>query len=323
MFNRICSALHLGALTAPPQPLKGGYTHRMFRVDTEKGRYAVKLLNPEIMQRPDALDNFRTAENCEALLETAGLPILPALTIGGHRMQQVEGQYLYVFDYFDGRALGEAEITPAHSAKMGEVLARIHGIDRWVSPDSRPPRPGIDWDALAHGLDAAPDARVEAALLREALPLLKRVTARMEEALRLLPPASALCHNDMDSKNVLWQGDTFRIIDLECLGYADPRQEMLDLAISWAGKPAREDSFCAFVSAYMAAAGEGIEHPGWLFDSRCNYIDWLVYNARRACFDDPAERRTGREQIRETIGKIESDQRLRPAVLAWLDALRP
>jgi hypothetical protein len=50
-----------------------------------------------------------------------------------------------------------------------------------------------------------------------------------------LPRRTALCHNDMDAKNVLWQGGDFRIIDLECLGPANPEQEMLDLAISWAG----------------------------------------------------------------------------------------
>ena len=62
MLERICNALSLGALSVPPMSLSGGYTHRMFRVETEKGTYAVKLLNPEIMQRPDAQDNYRTAE---------------------------------------------------------------------------------------------------------------------------------------------------------------------------------------------------------------------------------------------------------------------
>ena len=129
MLERICAALSLGTLTAPPIRLSGGYTHRMFRLDTTTGRYAVKLLNPEIMQRPDALDNYRTAEAFEALLEQSGLPILPALTIGGKKMQQVDGQYLYVFDYFDGRVLKDDEITPAHCRRMGQALAGIHGVN--------------------------------------------------------------------------------------------------------------------------------------------------------------------------------------------------
>ena len=114
MFDRICHALHLGMLTVPPSRLYGGYLHRMYHLTTDRGDYAVKLLNPEIMRRPDALDNYRTAEHHESMLAEAGLPILPALTIDGRKMQCVDGQHLYVFEYFDGHALPEDEITMAH-----------------------------------------------------------------------------------------------------------------------------------------------------------------------------------------------------------------
>ena len=359
MFDRICASLSLGELTAPPVQLHGGYTHRMFRLDTDRGRYAVKLLNPEIMQRPDALDNYRTAEGFEALLEAKKLPILPALTIGGRKMQQVDGQYLYVFDFYDGRMLPDADITPAHCAKSGAVLARIHNAapprkgeplslpEADSSPakgrltpqspvgDSSPAKrsptpqsPGGDSSptkgslfALAESLLASDDAKTEGAALRTAAPMLEQATAAMQEALRRLPRVEALCHNDMDPKNVLWQGEDFRIIDLECLGYADPRQELLDLAISWAGWPPDEAKFKAFVSAYAAAGGLRMTDAALVYDSRRNHIDWLAYNARRALFDAPAERRIGREQVVETLGKIESDQRNREKILRWMGEL--
>lgn len=37
-------------------------------------------------------------------------------------------------------------------------------------------------------------------------------------AIKNMPSVVAICHNDMDSKNVLWINDEFRLIDLECLG---------------------------------------------------------------------------------------------------------
>ena len=42
--------------------------HRMFRLDTESGSYALKLLNPEILKRPDARSNYRRAEKLEKQL---------------------------------------------------------------------------------------------------------------------------------------------------------------------------------------------------------------------------------------------------------------
>ncbi len=316
-FAHICQALHLGNLLSPPAPLSGGYTHRMVRLVTTGGDFAVKLLNPEIMARPTAMANFRRAEALEALLEARNLPILPALTIGGQKMQQVGGQYLYVFEYFDGHPLREADITPAHCREMGRVLAQIHSIDRREASLPAPVEP-IDWHALADALLAAPEAHAEGLLLAAAIPLLKKVTAAAEAAALRLPPEEALCHNDMDPKNVLWRGAEFRIIDLECLDYANPAQEMLDLAVSWAGSPTQEGNFRAFVGAYREAGGHLPDDPGLVYDSRRNYIDWLAYNARRARFDDPAERTVGRAQIAPTLDKIASDSKQRGRILDWM-----
>lgn len=315
-FERICAALSLGTLTAAPVPLSGGFSHRMFRVETDKGAYAVKLLNPEVMRRPDALDNYRAAEAGEALLEATGLPILPALTIGGRKMQQVDGQYLYVFDYFDGQPLQEAEITPAHCGKIGAVLAGIHAVDRRDGSASPEDLPSVDWQRLARDLLSSADAQEEGALLQSAVPMLAQVTSAAAEAIRRLPPMEALCHNDMDPKNVLWRGGDFRIIDLECVGYANPQQEMLDLAIAWSG--GEEVRFKAFVSAYAAAGGAALTDAASVYDSRRNYIDWLSYNAKRALADDPQERATAWQQIRWTLEKIRDDLQNREQVLFWM-----
>ncbi len=323
MFERICEALSLGALTAPPLRLTGGYTHRMYRLNTTTGVYAVKLLNPEIMQRPGVLDNYRAAEAGEALLEAAGLPILPALTIDGCKMQCVNGQYLYVFDYYDGRVLPPEEITPDHCGKIGEVLARIHAIDR-REPSQLPggdgsPGGSAFWTSLAQDLLSSADAQEEGSLLQSAVPMLAQVTAAAEEAIRRLPPVEALCHNDMDPKNVLWRGDEFRIIDLECIGYANPAQEMMDLAIAWSG--GEEGRFKAFVRAYAEAGGVPVTDAASVYDSRRNYIDWLAYNAKRALSDDLEERRIAREQIRWTLGKIRDDLDRRASILRWMAEL--
>lgn len=335
LFEQICRELSLGAMTDDPAPLSGGYTHRMFRLRTTTGHYAVKLLNPGIMARPDAPGHYARAEGFEEQLEAAGLPILPAMTIGGKKMQCVAGQHLYIFPYFEGRVLRDEEITPEHCALMGCMLARIHRLSRRVltpeallSEESSP-----DWPPLVAALLRNPETAAQGSDMHRALPMLIRVTRAMEQAAAALPRAEALCHNDMDAKNVLWQGFDFRVIDLECLDWANPQQEMLDLAISWAGWPADEGRFKAFLAAYFAAGGEEPAQPDLLYDSRRNHLDWLAYNARRALSaslseggdsagvggSDAEERRIGREQIEETLAKIESDQRYRETILRWME----
>ena len=47
--------------------------HKMYRIDTQQGTFALKLLNPFVMQRETAMDNFAKAERIELLLEQQGV----------------------------------------------------------------------------------------------------------------------------------------------------------------------------------------------------------------------------------------------------------
>ena len=51
LFNK----LDLGDVTQPIETVSGGFMHRMYKVCSNKGTYAVKYLNPEVMSRPDAM----------------------------------------------------------------------------------------------------------------------------------------------------------------------------------------------------------------------------------------------------------------------------
>ena len=113
-----------------PMLLSGGFMHKMYRIDTQQGTFALKLLNPFVMQRETAMDNFAKAERIELLLEQQGVPILPALSFDGRKMQEVDGEHFYLFDYFPGKALQGNEITAYHCKEMGKVLAEIHSIDK-------------------------------------------------------------------------------------------------------------------------------------------------------------------------------------------------
>jgi len=40
------------------EKITGGLMHKMYKVKTDKETYAIKILNPEVMKRKDALNNF-------------------------------------------------------------------------------------------------------------------------------------------------------------------------------------------------------------------------------------------------------------------------
>lgn len=136
IFNKICRELSLGEITSSPKQLTGGFMHKMYSLFTTSGKYAVKLLNPYVMKRDTVFENYRTAEKLEAKLEQNNIPILPALVFNGRKMQEIDGQYFYLFDFYEGRALKSREITAGHCKVIGGLLAKIHAIDKKQRPMS-------------------------------------------------------------------------------------------------------------------------------------------------------------------------------------------
>ena len=61
-IEQLCQSYRLGKLKRVPEMVTGGLMHKMYHVRTDKGEYAVKLLNPDIMKRPEALQNMINSE---------------------------------------------------------------------------------------------------------------------------------------------------------------------------------------------------------------------------------------------------------------------
>lgn len=73
----LCIKYNLGNLTNTPIMVTGGLLHKMYRVITDQGHYAIKALNPDIMQRPDAMSNMVNSERISNALK-GEIPLIAA-----------------------------------------------------------------------------------------------------------------------------------------------------------------------------------------------------------------------------------------------------
>lgn len=297
---KICTRYGLGKPESEPAPLKGGFLHKMYSLFTSNGKYAVKLLNPFIMQRETSAANYRTAEKLEAILEQSGIPIIPALTVNGRKMQNIDGQFFYLYEWYGGKALENGEVTESHCAAMGGVLAQIHALDRRGEFQNRN-ETRIDWNFYL-GLLAEQNSGLYS-LVGENVSLFYEMQDRGNAAIKRLPPVTAICHNDMDCKNVLWCGYDFRIIDLECLSRSNPFTELYETALSWSGLYSRDfdpKRFGTFMRSYAESSGELPHDPETLYDANIGRLEWLEYSIKRALGIDCAEEE-------QTIGVSETE----------------
>lgn len=250
-LNKMIGELNLGNLIEPISQVSGGLTHRMFKVFTDKGRYIVKLLNPNIMKRPTAMNNFNTADKLEEILKDNNIDAVYSLKFNDKKMQELDGQYFYVYEWFDGKSLKDDEITIEHCKKIGKLLAYIHNIDLKKDEVKAKTR-NIDFK---YYIDLAKEKDpVIYDMIYDKLNILNESMNKGNISVNDLPKFSAICHNDMDSKNVMWLNDDYKLIDLECLGYSNPYLELYELALCWSGYEKCNidfSKFSAFFQAYI------------------------------------------------------------------------
>lgn len=332
-LREIVRQFELGEVTAQPRRGSGGFMHKMYKVETSAGVYAVKLLNPVIMKRPDAMGNFRRAERLERVLQENDIPVISALEKDGSKMQCLNGQYYYLFEWSEGKALDWHEIGEEHCRIAGKLLAGIHGIPcgegrRDSSPELRKTleHEGMlneDWDSyIEQAAEMCPKIAEEMTESRE---LLYQAQREYNAAVKSAPDVRCICDGDMDCKNVLWEDGKPYIIDLECLDYGNPFTEMFQLALSWAGGAICELDFVrfsGFVDAYQSEYGD--VPVDWKVFSGVGYswLDWLAYNVRRSlgaeCADEE-ERQLGVRETRETLRRIRYYHSVRGELVKWFE----
>jgi len=311
----------LGTVMSPVESVSGGYLHRMYRVTTDAGVYAVKHLNPAIMRRPDAFDNFRRAEMLEGTLERENLPIVPAITTNSAKMQCVGGDYFYIFRWQPGHITDWNAITPAQCHIAGNILGRIHAIDPQEVPRTVPELCSIDWAEYLRKAEAQQHALTP--LLTENLDALICAEREYHHAQAHLPGIRCISNADMDPKNVMWHGGKAFVIDLECLDYSNPASDVMELVLQWAGAITYDltvEKIAAFFDGYLAAYDNGFRGYADIFGIAYFWVNWLEYNLRRALgeYTDDAERALGCQEVQNTIARIRYIQEMQETIKAHL-----
>ena len=315
LIIRLFKKLGLGEVCVPIENVSGGFMHRMYKVTasgTEGSRsFAVKHLNSEIMKRLQAQANYARAEKLEGILEKAGLPIVPALCFDSKKMQELDGNSFYIFDWHDAKVTDWDNITEEQCFLAGEVLGRIHAIDfdldeNGVEQDTSE-LSQTDWKK--YETQANKSKSEIAGLLRENLELLNYAQNQVNEARKNLPDIIRISDEDMDPKNVMWENDKPLVIDLECLDYGNPASHVLQLALQWSGITTcnlKLNLLKTFFAGYHKAYDNGFHDYQKILGLAYTWIEWLEYNIQRAlgaCTDE-AERQMGVEQVVQTINRI-------------------
>lgn len=297
----------LGNVILPITTVSGGFMHRMYRVTTDCGIYAIKHLNPEIMSRTDAHANYKRAETIEHILEKEGIPIVPSITVNGHKMQNLEGSFFYIFNWQKGSITNWNNILNDECNIAGNILGRIHAIEPKNVPHQEPELSEINWHEY---ICKAKETNSEiTTLLTDNEVLLYYAEKELNKARASLPDIMCVSDEDMDPKNIMWDNGNPWVIDLECLDYGNPISHVFQLALQWSGISTCNmdiEKMIAFFDGYLEAYDNCFRAYSDVFGLAYTWVEWLEYNIQRAlgaCIDE-TEKKMGISEVRNTIERI-------------------
>jgi Ser/Thr protein kinase RdoA (MazF antagonist) len=324
-INKFCEKYNLGSPSEEPVMVTGGLMHKMYRVVTEKGRYAIKVLNPDIMQRPDALQNMIQSEIISHRLRDI-VSLVAAKSFGGEHVVRFEGHYYLVFDWLEGSSVFAPEITVEHCRQIGNALGKIHAADITV-PGIKKEQGGREVYAWNMFLEEAEKQKEECyRILKDNLSNIiqwdKEVTESQTELLR----NQVISHRDLDPKNVMWKSGRAYIIDWEAAGYVNPYQELVEVLNYWIsdgeGRYDRQ-KFVALMQAY--AENMNIGSVNWEEVLKCSFdgmLGWLEYNMKRTLGLEGSsnlDKQEGRKQVIGTINELKRYQEQTDILRCWIE----
>lgn len=307
LIIKLFREIGLSEVIAPVVSVSGGFMHRMYKVHAGDKYYAVKHLNPNIMNRAEAISDFDRAEALESILEDAGIPVVPALVLNKKKRQMIDGHYFYVFDWLEGNVTDWNHISREQCYLAGNVLGKIHSLESKIMMAEEPEVRKTDWNSY---IDTAVMSNNEISpLLTESKQLLLYAEAELNNARKQLPKISCISDGDMDPKNVMWENGRPLVIDLECVNYGNPISHALQLALQWSGIVTCNIDLAlvrAFFEGYLKAYDNGFRCYDEVFGLAYTWVEWLEYNISRVLGSniDEAERTIGVSEVNNTLNRI-------------------
>ena len=234
---------YLGEPVGPMVRVHGGAANRMYRLDTDRGSFAVKELN--VVDRRSAYrveDVFRL----ERAAFDAGVPMPEPISAGPD---------ILVHRWVEGETVPEAPVSTEYAFEIGEILARIHALDVKWPREPVESMTSRDWPELAERAVATGQ------------PWADELAGQVETFVAIadfvngceLPGPIVLTHKDIQPWNLLARDGRPVLLDWELSGRLDLSGELGSTALGIAKGPGFDDIepavFGAVLDGYVAGGG--------------------------------------------------------------------
>jgi thiamine kinase-like enzyme len=311
-IEAICAHFDLGLVIKPPIKVEGGLLHYMWRLDTQKGAYGVKQLSKDIdLTNQNIIKNYELSENIASQFISQSIPGVCAIQKSGKYLLVIENTGFLVYPWVRAKALDQHAVSENHALKIAIILAKMHHINLNIEALGEVEFDVHDNAKITQLADLALKQNLVFSLdLTENLPIILEINRHYHQAILILKNLTVVSHGDLDQKNVLWDKENNPIlIDWESARKLNPTYEILGAALDWSGMITKLDQglFMRMINSYKEAGGiidiNTLEAA--FYGVLGNWINWLVYNIKRAKNQKyPEQQKIGCDQVEQTMATI-------------------
>ncbi|MFO2870545.1 aminoglycoside phosphotransferase family protein [Legionella pneumophila serogroup 1] len=299
--------LKLGELKALPKLLKGGALHTMIKIETSKGFFAIKRLNPHITAKRHFKKAYERSEQIANEMAKNAIPAVKALSFNNAYVINVDKDYYIIYPYIDGHLLDESKLTLEHARSIGELYSLIHSANIHHAETDE-----VQYDYFddAHWVKLI--ERSNHSDLIALLPVILSWNQAYLQAIPVIKQESVITHRDMHIQNVLWDRQSKpHIIDWESAGLMNPILEIIGYGLEWSGIILYQKVNTLFLKKLITTYHQHSSKT-WITSSHQAFTGWLghcvlawtEFNIHRMLGEvssDEAEILKGREIIEEKM----------------------
>jgi aminoglycoside phosphotransferase (APT) family kinase protein len=298
--DAVAAAFGLGTVRGPWEPVPGGRAHRLWKLRTSAGVWAVKRLNRS--REPWWLADHVIAAEIEEVASRCGIamprpvpPLRPAAPLLADIPVDGTLASFLVHEWCPGTALPAVDVPPAVLDWVGATLAALHALPVALRLADVPPRethPAAEWATWLDG-----DGEF-IATVRAYLPDVARATEIVDRAAPLVGREliPVFTHRDVKPDNVLLAPASPVLVDWDGAGrdVAEWEATRAALAFSRSATGWSADAFARVLRAYEAAGGRRIAPVtasfAGLLATQLGGAAWMLWRALGHRPVTPAER---------------------------------